>query len=130
MKPWKLHFDGSCSKQLGSGAGVIIESPEGVKEVYHRDLRKGLTCNQSEYVALVTGLEIAKERNIQHILVKGDSKLICNQVSGNWEVKSEKLRPFYQAVKELSREFKTVKISHIPREENYEADAAAKKSAK
>jgi len=130
MKPWKLNFVGFCSKQEGSGAGVVLKNPDGVKEIYHRDLGKGLICNQSEYAALITGLEIAKERKIQHILVKGDSKLICNQVSGNWEVKSEKLRPFYQAVKELSREFKTMEISHIPREENYEADAAAKKSKK
>jgi len=126
MKPWKLNFDASCSKQLGSGAGLIFESPEGIKEIYHRDLGEGLTCNQSEYAALVAGLEIAKEKNLRHVQIRGDSKLICNQVSGNWEVKSEKLLPFYQAVKELMREFKTVEILHIPREQNYEADAATK----
>lgn len=91
MKPWKLNFDVSYSKRLGSGAEIILESPEGVKETYHKDLEKGLTCNQLEYAALVTGLEIAQRRNVQHVQVLGDWKLICNQVNGNWEVKLERL---------------------------------------
>jgi len=83
MKPWKLNFDGSCSKQEGSRARVILENLDGVKETYHRDLGKGLTNNQSEYAALVTGLEIAKEKKIHHVQIRGDSKLICNQVLEN-----------------------------------------------
>jgi len=78
---------------------VILENPSGVKETFHRDLRKGLTCNQFEYVALVMALEMAKEKNISHLQVRGDSKLVCNQIAGNWEVKSEKLQLFYLAAK-------------------------------
>jgi len=83
MKRKNLSFDASCSKQLGSGAGVILENPDGIKQTYHRDLGKGLMCNQSEYATLVTGLEIAREKNACHIQIRGDSKLVCNQVAGN-----------------------------------------------
>lgn len=126
MKPWKLHFDGSCSKQHGSGAGVILESPEGVKETYHEDLGKGLTYNQSEYAALIIGLGIARDRKVQHVKILDDSKLICNQVSGNWEVRFENLIPYHQITKELAQGFKTLKIKHIPREQNWEVDAATR----
>lgn len=109
---------------------MILENPDGEKETYHHDLGKRLTCNQPEYADLVTSLEIAKEKNVHHIQIKGDSKLICIQISGNWEVKFEKPLPFYQDVKVLTREFKIVEIIHIPREQNYEANVAAKNLSK
>ena len=126
MDSWKLNFDGSCSKTLGSGAGVILEGPTGRRETYHQFLGKGLTCNQSEYAALITGMEIARKKNITRITALGDSKLICEQVSGNWEVKSTNLIPYFEAVNNLKVGFEFFEIVHIPREENHSANLAAR----
>lgn len=84
-------------------------------------------CNQVEYAALIATLNIAKEKKVRCVQVRGDSKLVCNQVAGNWEVKSEKLQSLYQTVKDLTREFQCVEMIHVPREQNFEADGAAKK---
>jgi ribonuclease HI len=123
---WKLYFDGSNSQDRNSTAGVVLESPTGEKDKYHRDLRKSLSCNQSEYSALITGQEIARGKQISKVTIVGDSKLVCKQVSGNWQVKSESLKPFYRDVAELAKHFESVKIKHIPRDQNIEANRLSK----
>lgn len=72
---WKLYFDGSCSKESGSGAGVILEDSTGKHDKYHKDLGQDLTYNQSEYAALITCLEIGKKKGITHLTISGDSQL-------------------------------------------------------
>lgn len=47
-------------------------------------LREGLgiaTNNVAEYRSLILGLKVALQKRITHISVKGDSKLVCMQVS-------------------------------------------------
>lgn len=80
---WKLYFDGLCSKRSGSGARVISEDEAGKRDRYHKDLGNDLTCNQSEYVALIVGLKIAKEKGVTRIAIAGDSQLVCKQVVGD-----------------------------------------------
>lgn len=78
---WMLYFDGSCSKESGSSAGVVLEDSTGKRDNYHKDLGRDLTCNQSEYAALIIRLEIAKGKGITRMLVAGDSQLVCKQVA-------------------------------------------------
>jgi ribonuclease HI len=61
---WTLHFDGSCSQGHKAGVGVVLKYSQGQKNCYYKVLDKGLTCNQAEYAALVTGLEIAKKKGV------------------------------------------------------------------
>ena len=49
-------------------------------------LREGLgiaTNNAAEYRALILGLTYAAKKGFKYIRAQGDSKLICNQVSGD-----------------------------------------------
>jgi len=57
---WVLSGDGS-SNQLGSGAGVILEGPNGV--LIEQSLRFAFKANnnQAEYEALIAGILLAKE---------------------------------------------------------------------
>lgn len=50
-------MDGSSGEQ-GTGAGVILESPEGEKVSYAVRLKFKATNNQAEYEALIAGLEL------------------------------------------------------------------------
>ena len=61
----------------------------------------------------------------RHIVVQGDSQLIVKQIEGEYRVKSEKLRPFYQEAIKLLGEFSSFQISHIPRADNARADELA-----
>jgi ribonuclease HI len=125
---WKLYFDGFCSKELGSGARLVLEDSTGKRDKYHKDLGRDLTCNQSEYAALFTRLEIAKGKGITRLSVAGDSQLVCKQVVGDWRVKSKNLLPYHQTIETLKSQFECVIIAHIPRGQNTDAIIQAQDS--
>ena len=64
---WKLYSDGSYSRN-GSGIRVIIEITN--SKIKHHAYKLGFECtnNEVEYEALIKGLELAKEMNINPYL--------------------------------------------------------------
>jgi ribonuclease HI len=62
------------------------------------------------------------EHNCEHVIAKGDSQLIVNQVKGSWDVNDDDLRKLHKRVQRLVDEFESFEIEHVPREENSEAD--------
>ena len=77
---WVLSVDGS-SNQQGSGAGVILEGPNGL--LIEQALRFAFKANnnQGEYEALTTAMLLAKEMGAQSLLAKSDSLLVTGQVA-------------------------------------------------
>ncbi|MCI38759.1 gag-pol polyprotein, partial [Trifolium medium] len=59
-EPWTLSVDGA-SNIRGSGAGVVLEGPNGV--LIEQSLRFAFKAsnNQAEYEALIAGMKLAKE---------------------------------------------------------------------
>ena len=51
------------------------------------------TNNVAEYRALIAGLEAAAATPARAVKVRGDSKLVIEQVAGRWKVKQAHLRP-------------------------------------
>ncbi|CAL9019057.1 unnamed protein product [Prunus brigantina] len=74
---WTMYFDGS-STEVRSGAGVVIESPQGQRWQFAFQLDFRCTNNQAEYEALIIGLEILGEMKATRVLVYGDSQLVIN----------------------------------------------------
>ena len=58
-----------------------------------------------EYNALLIGLLLAHEMGVRYLEAYGDSKLIINQVKGEYEVRHEDLVPYYHTVIELANLF-------------------------
>jgi ribonuclease HI len=76
-----MHFDGS--KLLhGSDARVTLKSPKGDELSYVLQIHLPTTNNIAEYEALLHGLRVAKEIDVQHIMCCGDSDLVAQQVAG------------------------------------------------
>lgn len=57
-------------------------------------LKMKLTCKKIEYAALITGLGLALKSGAKYITMQGDSKLICCQVTGKWQLEIEILQPY------------------------------------
>ncbi|GKB27128.1 reverse transcriptase domain-containing protein [Tanacetum coccineum] len=55
-----------------------------------------------------------------------DSKLVASQVEGSYEAKIEKTKRYKEKALEMIRSFNNFQISHIPREDNKNADALSK----
>ena len=64
---WTLHFDGSRALG-GSGAGVVLKSPQGDKLFYVLQIHFTATNNIAEYEALFHGIRIAKNISIRRLM--------------------------------------------------------------
>src|SRR3989337_1180876 len=82
----RMHFDGS-KMPSGLGAGIILTSPKGDKLKYMLQIHFAASNNVAEYEALVHGLRLAKEIGIRRILCYGDSDLVVQQLSDDWDAK-------------------------------------------
>ena len=80
------------------------------------------THNVAEYRALIEGLKLARGREIQHIRVYMDSELVVDQVNGHSAVRHANLSKPHEVASSLKAQFKSFRISWVPREMNAEAD--------
>ncbi|GAV64335.1 hypothetical protein CFOL_v3_07853 [Cephalotus follicularis] len=69
---WKLSMDGS-SYITGSGAGLVLRSPDGWTLEYSLRFRFKATNKKAEWEALIAGLTIAKHLEVQKIEASSDS---------------------------------------------------------
>jgi ribonuclease HI len=83
------------------------------------------TNNQAEYRAAIEGLERARELGATHVLLRSDSTLLIEQLSGRFRVRNPTLRRLHEEVRDLAASFRHVAFEHVPREENAEADGLA-----
>jgi len=81
------------------------------------------TNNVAEWTALLDGLAAAKDMGVVRLAVRLDSELVVRQLSGQYRVKHENLRPLYSRAKALLSQFDQVDVRHVRRNENKLADA-------
>ncbi len=91
------------------------------------------TNNVAEYTAIKLALEQAKadlggKAKEAHVEVRMDSQLAQRQLIGKYKMKNAGLRPIFDAINVLRRDFRSVLFIHVPREENKAADAAVNKA--
>nr|GEY42825.1 reverse transcriptase domain-containing protein [Tanacetum cinerariifolium] len=125
QEPWTLFTDGSSCVD-GSGAGLILTSPEGTKFTYALRFQFAASNNEVEYEALIAGLRIAAQMGVQNVHVSVDSKLVANQVLGAYVVKEEIMIKYLDKVKSLVSSFTIFSINQVPRSKNKKADAMSK----
>lgn len=111
----------------GSGA-VVINADTGEVILEVAKFIGVATNNVAEYLALKAGLESALEINPNaRILVRMDSKLVIEQMSGSWKIKHPDMIQLAAEVQKVARGHE-IKWMWIPREENKRADALANKA--
>uniref|UniRef100_A0A2N9HNF1 Uncharacterized protein n=1 Tax=Fagus sylvatica TaxID=28930 RepID=A0A2N9HNF1_FAGSY len=125
---WTMNIDGSSTKDSG-GIGVVLKSPEGdtIKQAVR--LQYPTTNNEAEYEALLTGLEMAKALGATELDVLSDSQLVVGQVNGDYEAKEGRMQRYLCQARHQINQFRKVKLTRIPREQNTEADQLAKSAS-
>jgi ribonuclease HI/probable phosphoglycerate mutase len=109
---WVMHFDGSKLRH-GSGAGVTLKSPKGDELSYVLQIHFPTTNNIAEYEALLHGLRVAKEIDVQHIMCCGDSDLVAQQVAGTYKARNEVMASYRDEVDEMAKSFLGYDIKHV-----------------
>lgn len=121
-----IHIDGGARGNPGlAGFGVHVCDADGV-------FLKGLygfigiqTNNVAEYSALIVALRHAVDSAATSLVIKSDSELLVKQMKGQYRVKSPGLLPLYRQAKVLAGKLGKVRLEHVRRAFNKDADALA-----
>ncbi|XP_070045875.1 uncharacterized protein [Nicotiana tomentosiformis] len=117
-------FTNGASNVKGSGLEVVLITP--TRETLRQAIKTiPLTNNEVEYEALIAGHELARGLDSKVIEIKCDSQLVVNQVYGIFDTKKERMQQYVIKAQTLLTRFREWSITHIPGEENVEADALA-----
>nr|GEW31821.1 reverse transcriptase domain-containing protein [Tanacetum cinerariifolium] len=122
---WTLFTEGSSCID-GSGAGLILTSPEGTKFTYSLRFQFTASNNEAEYKALIAGQRIAVQMGVRNVHVSIDSKLVANQVLGTYVANEENMIKYFEKTKSLISGFANFSIRQVPRSKNKKADALSK----
>jgi len=120
---YTMNFDGCSKGNPGlAGVGAVIYCLD--DEIWSGSLflGKNATNNQSEYTGLIFGLQQAIDMKIKTLMVKGDSQLVINQMTGKYKCNSENIIELYKKAKELEKEFEKIYFVHVLRNLNRRAD--------
>jgi len=121
-----IHADGASLGNPGPAAiGATIKDEQGRLITTISQGIGRTTNNQAEYRAVIAALEKAIELGAKQVDIKLDSQLVVRQINGQYRVKNAALKPLYQRVKHLQSLLGGFTITHIPRQQNTEADNLA-----
>ena len=118
------YVDGGCLGNPGpSGIGVVIngcaDGPVRIaKWIGHQD------NNVAEYAALMEALQYAVSLKARKLHVYSDSEVVVRQMTGEYQCRSPRLYSLHWTCRKLARSLK-FSISHVPREDNAEANGLA-----
>jgi len=121
-----VYTDGASRGNPGQASiGVIIGDKE-----YSQAIGVA-TNNVAEYSAVIFALKKvkllygkAKSKTLE-VVVNSDSRLLVEQLNGNFKLKDEKIQKLFIDVWNLRLDFKKVVFKSIPRGNNKEADRLA-----
>ena len=122
-----INTDGASRGNPGlAAASFLIKSYDGV--ILHQEGKViGLATNNiAEYTAVKFALLYIKEsyaKKLPHLIdLYTDSKLVAEQLSGNYKIKNSELLKRVTEIKKLEPELGEIRYHYIPRAENFIAD--------
>lgn len=111
----KIYTDGASRGNPGPGAiAFIIFDSMGNVLKSHRHYIGKTTNNVAEYRALISALERAGKLG-REVSCFSDSKLMINQLRGEYKVKKAHLKELFERVKTLERGFERVEYRNVRR---------------
>lgn len=118
-------IDGGARGNPGpAGWGVRLVRDDG-EEIHLRGFLGSATNNVAEYSALLEVLEAAVDEGATELTVFSDSQLLVRQMSGEYRVKHPNLIPLFKKARMIAAKIPKVRIEHVRREQNKDADRLA-----
>lgn len=124
-----VYTDGGSRGNPGPAAAAYILKDAAGKTIAGKAyFLNQATNNIAEYNGILRGLQAAKLAGASQVELLSDSELIIRQIHGQYKVKSDALRDLFCQVMDQLAAFQSWQASHIPREQNKEADALANRA--
>ena len=113
---WKIFVDGSSTSRR-AGAGIVLQSPEGlvIEQAFTLDFKA--TNNEAEYEALIAGLNSAQILGAQHLVIFSDSQLVTSQLAGDYQARDDRMAAYLAWRKNcspISRKPRSGRFPEIP----------------
>jgi ribonuclease HI len=122
---YTVHIDGASRGNPGpSGAGVVIETPDGEK-IERAEYLGDRTNNQAEYEALIVALEELSRLGARSVRFLSDSELLVKQMRAEYRIKNQGLLPLFGRALSLLSELEHYEFELIRRTRNRRADQLA-----
>lgn len=125
-----IFTDGASRGNPGPASYGFTISDEKGKLLYEEGRYIGITTNNvAEYRAVLEALKYIKNNLAKDYQVSmelyADSKLVIEQLSGRYKIKSLHLKQIFEQIKILAMELGGVIHTHVPRAQNSGADRLA-----
>ncbi len=126
-----MEFDGACKEDpKGQGGyGVVIKKDGRVIDELAGRIKNmsDITNNRVEYIALIIGLKYVKTHYPEHsVICRGDSKLVINQMTGEFSVNSDNLFDLWKKASKVANKM-NVSFEWIERDRNKRADELSRR---
>ena len=92
---WRFSVTRATNAQ-GSGAGLILTSPDGIDIEYALIFGFRASNNEAEYEAVIVGLNVAHSMEVDQLEVCNDSQLVVKQIEDSNEARGEENDPIPQ----------------------------------
>lgn len=118
------------------GIGALILAPETKERLLEyskyipaKEYQYATSNNVAEYLGVIEIFEyfIAKNLTQKNIICYGDSKLVINQMRGEWKCNGGIYSKYFYMAKTLLLNFRNIQFIWIPREQNFLCDELSKK---
>src|SRR5579862_4832631 len=115
--PWEMFIAGSSNRH-GSGASIVIKTPDGsiVQAALRFDFKA--TNNVAEYEVLATRLKTILNMGAEYVTVYSDSQLVVNQVNEDYRARDDLMIKYLGRVKALIARFTRFVLLRIPSDQN------------
>jgi len=118
-----LRFDGGRRPSINTAAyGFTLKDAEDNLLTRSAQAIGNETHNVAEYRGLIAGLSRAAELGINDLQVRGDSKVVIFQMSGEWKAKAKHLAALRDEARRVASRIGKVEYIWNRRDENVEAD--------
>ena len=123
---WILYSDGASRGNPGpAGYGSYLVDQRSGAIVELSGYLGIATNNVAEYQGLLAGLRYVLAHGGGRVAIRADSQLLVRQLEGRYQVKHPRLIPLYRDAMALLARTVGWTASHVPREQNRDADRLA-----
>ena len=127
-----INTDGGSRGNPGpAGIGIVFYDENGNEIHSCKEYIGDTTNNQAEYKAILKALQVlvkskwylANNNADSEVVCRLDSKLVVEQINGNYKVKNEGISVVLDLLNNIRKDIKlNIKFAHVRREENKRAD--------
>ena len=94
----QITVDGACNKWKRMAVGYVVRdaSTQKILDRGHRAISGRGTNNVSEYIAILTACDIARQLKPKKVIIYTDSQLVLRQLKGEYAVRNVRLRTLFR----------------------------------